>query len=76
VKIKLFSGQEELCVLKSLDDPVGVSPRAIVAKILEYFRDGEWIWINDDACAVRYDSVTKVEIVPESSAQELSEASS
>lgn len=76
MRVKLFSDSLEICTLKSLDDPPGISPRAAVGKILEYFRDGEWLWINNDSCAVRYSSITRVEIVPESSEQELTEQTS
>ena len=65
MKIKLFHGAKEICILKSMDDPAGISPRAVMSKLLEAFRDGEWLWINSDTRAVRYDSITSVEIVPE-----------
>lgn len=74
MKIQLFQGANKLCILKTPEDTPQIPPRECVNRILDFFRDGDWLWINRDSKAVRYDSITSLEIVPEETPEELMES--
>lgn len=74
MKVALYSGDKKLCVLESKDTPPeGMHRHQAAHEIVEHFRDGMWVWIDKDTRAIRYDSITSMEIMPESSGQEISE---
>jgi hypothetical protein len=73
MKIKLFSAGALACELVGNDIPKNCNPRLAVNKILEHWREGDWLWVNNDTKAIRFDSITSVEIVDENAAQDLND---
>lgn len=65
MKIRLLRNTAELCVLDGGPIPKGVDPRMAAVKILEYFREGEWVWVDENTRGIRFASITTLEIVPE-----------
>lgn len=65
MRIKLFSLDTELCTLQSDPVPAGFPPHMAAHNIIEHFRDGNWIWVNKDKRAIRYEAITRFEIVDE-----------
>jgi hypothetical protein len=76
MKIKLFAHGVFVCTLDGGPLPKGISSHAAAAKILDFWRDGEWLWIDGDKRAIRYDSITSIEVIPETGEHEITEEAS
>lgn len=70
MKIALYSGTQKLCELDGGELPHPKYDRHKAAhEIVDFFKVGEWVWVDGDKRGIRYTSITSLEILPETAKQ-------